>query len=461
MSQPNPRGNADAAEPTALHAVPVADLAPERQPVPTPEPVAITTAPVAVIADEPYVGTLRRLWDRAITWPWWLQVTILFVLSRIVTTIWLRYFASIQFTNAWTNAQPGYTDYATIWDGNWYKIVAMSGYPTELPLDADGQITQNAWAFMPVYPVVVRALMLVTGFSWPYASVIVSVVCAFAATLVLYKLLRIKLDHNRTIWAVLLFLVAPLSPILQVSYAESMQLLFLFVALILVLRRRYLWLIPVVIVMSFVRPTGLAFALFLGLHFLLRWYRHRRGDPFAVREWVSLMVAGLVSALAGFGWFLIAGAVTGNVAAYTDTELAWRAAYIGYGELIPFSAWIEGANWWLRYTFQYPGALWAVAVLVVLALIAGFVLLLRSRGARELGDDLRLWSASYAIYLLAVFFPQSSTFRLLMPMAPLVGAVPIPKRVVWRVVIVGISVLLQGAWLWQCWWVGGSDWSPP
>ena len=40
---------------------------------------------------------------------------------------------------------------------------------------------------------------------------------------------------------------------------------------------------------------------------------------------------------------------------------------------------------------------------------------------KRLGVDLRFWVASYALYLLAVFFPQSSTFRLLMPMFPLLG----------------------------------------
>ena len=46
---------------------------------------------------------------------------------------------------------------------------------------------------------------------------------------------------------------------------------------------------------------------------------------------------------------------------------------------------------------------------------------------RRLGVDLRFWMLSYALYLLAVFFPQSSTFRLLVPLAPALGALAIPR----------------------------------
>ena len=49
------------------------------------------------------------------------------------------------------------------------------------------------------------------------------------------------------------------------------------------------------------------------------------------------------------------------------------------------------------------------------------------RGCGRLGVDIRLWLGSYALYLLAVFFPQSSTFRLLAPMFPILGALAVPR----------------------------------
>ncbi len=80
---------------------------------------------------------------------------------------------------------------------------------------------------------------------------------------------------------------------------------------------------------------------------------------------------------------------------------------------------------------------------------------------RRLGIEMRLWVVSYSLYLLAVFFPQSSTFRLLMPMFPLLGAVAQPRSRVYRVAVVAASLALQWGWLLVCWRVDGYDWTPP
>ena len=53
-----------------------------------------------------------------------------------------------------------------------------------------------------------------------------------------------------------------------------------------------------------------------------------------------------------------------------------------------------------------------------------------SRTCKRLGVEMRLWSASYLVYLLLVFFPQSSIFRLLVPLSPLWGAVALPRSTV-------------------------------
>ena len=62
-------------------------------------------------------------------------------------------------------------------------------------------------------------------------------------------------------------------------------------------------------------------------------------------------------------------------------------------------------------------------MIALVLLVAVFAILLFSPAVRRLGVDLRFWVAAYSLYLLAVFFPQSSTFRLLMPLFPLLGAI--------------------------------------
>ncbi|WP_371740117.1 hypothetical protein [Frigoribacterium sp. VKM Ac-2836] len=383
--------------------------------------------------------------------PWWVRVLGVFVLSRVASTIALLTFAGAQQANAWTLASPDYGSFATIWDGHWYYIISVVGYPSELPVTGDGHVGENAWAFMPAYPFVVRGLMTLTGLPFATLAVAVSVVCAAGTALVFYRLMRHSLPESTSLFAVVLFCVAPLSPLLQVAYAESMFLLLLGASLLMLVRRQYLAMLPVVLVLSFTRPGALPLALAIGLHGLLRWW-HRRDDPFPVRERVRVVVSAAATAVFGVAWLVVAGAVTGVPGAYTETELAWRAPYIGYGPLVPFTPWVDGANWW------FPGGS-GVALLVVVLL--AFTALMLSPWARRTHVDLRLWVVAYTLYLLAVFFPQSSTWRLLMPLFPVLGVLAVPRSTIYRAVLVAVFLAAQWVWLYYCWWVNGYDWTPP
>ncbi|TFB89920.1 hypothetical protein E3O25_12825 [Cryobacterium sp. TMT1-3] len=383
--------------------------------------------------------------------PWWGKVLVVWALSRLVTTSLVLVLASVQGPNAWTGASPKYTDFATMWDGRWYNIVAIGGYPSVLPVTDAGQIGESAWAFMPGYPVLARLLMELSTLPWAPVAVFVSVAFSLGTALLLYRLMIRVQSPATALFSVVLFCVAPLSPILQFAYAESMYLFFLTLALYLLLERRYWLLFPVIAVMALTRPSGLAFALALGLHVIYRFVTRSR-DPFAPRERMLAASVAVFSALLGLAWPITAGVVTGDLMAYTDTELAWRAPYIGYQELVPFTAWFQSGVWWL-------GSPWGIVV--VTALILACAVLLFTPAVRGLGVDLRLWVASYGLYLLAVFFPQSSTFRLLMPMFPLLGAAALPRSRLYRVSIVLLFIAGQWGWLLICWGVDGYDWTPP
>src|SRR5690606_28201702 len=153
-------------------------------------------------------------------------------------------------------------------------------------------------------------------------------------------------------FGVVLLCTAPVSPMFQVAYAEACGLALLFLALLLVQRRRFVVLLPVLIVMSLTRPAGLAFALFLLLYLVLRivwWRRTPDAHPLRRGEFTAIVGAGLTSFAAGLAWPGIAWAVTGSLTAYTDTELAWRAGYVGHGGLVPFEGWLQRFAFWLRF----------------------------------------------------------------------------------------------------------------
>jgi hypothetical protein len=383
--------------------------------------------------------------------PWWLRVFVIWAISRVVTTAMMLVFASWEKATAWAGPHPSYLQFAQFWDSGWYHTIVTSGYPSVLPVDAAGHVTDNAWAFLPAYPMLVSLLMWISGLPWDLLSVVVSVIFSLAGALAFYRLMRLVTSQSTALFSVVLLCVAPLSPIMQVAYAESMNAFFLTLALYFVLRRRYLATIPAVAVMALTRPSGLAFALMLALHFGYRWFTRKR-DPFPLREMLMAGVATAFSGLAGLAWPVAAWIATGSASAYTDTELAWRAPFVGYGQLMPFGAWIEAAGFWM------PGP---AGIVTLCLLVALFVVVLFLRPVKRLGVDLRLWLASYAVYLLAVFFPQSSVFRLLMPMSPLLGAIAEPRSRIYRVMVVALALAAQWGWIYLCWWSNGLDWSPP
>jgi hypothetical protein len=392
-------------------------------------------------------------WSPRVRWrlmPWWAKVVLVYLGARAVTTVFVLALASVQEANPWTGASPGYFEYANLWDARWYELILLVGYPSELPLADSGHVAENAWAFLPLYPLLAGVVMWF-GAPWNVASVVIAAAGGLGAALVFQRLMSRFLEPDRALFAVVLFCVAPVAPIMQFGYAESLGFLWLALALLLLVDRRYGWLFPVIALWSFTRPGALAFALALTLHWAWRWFRRDR-EPFPVRDRVLAASVAVFAGLAGLAWPAIVWMATGDLRGYTDTELAWRSAYIGFEELVPFTAWFQAGDWWLGQP---------MGTIAVVGLILGFVLFVASPAVRRLGLDIRLWSVSYALYLLAVFFPQSSTFRILAPLFPLLGALALPRARWYRWGLVIAFLVLQIGWLLLCWGIDGLDWTPP
>lgn len=391
-------------------------------------------------------------------WPWWLRVIVLYLLSRLVSTGILLWFAAHQGANPWTGAAPAYADFAMLWDAHWYYVIAMSGYPSDLPLTEDGLVGENAWAFLPLYPILVQGLSVVTWLPYPVVAVAVSALAGLGTALLAYRMYEAAgLGLVATMGGVALLVVGPVSPIFQLGYAESLHLLLLTAALLLLLRRRYLLTIPLVVAMAFARPGALPFALALGIHLLVRLVRARRGtEPLSPTEALRIIAAGAASVVAGFAWLAIAWAATGRPGAYLETENAWRTAYVGHEPLLPFTGWVRGAVWWAEWN-ALPG--W-VGILALVTLIGVVGLAFLTPWARRLGTTLRIWVASWLVYLLAVFFPQSSTWRLLLPAYPAGAVLAVGPRWVLWLGIAG-SIALQWWWVDGMWAVSDYDWTPP
>lgn len=369
-------------------------------------------------------------------------VAAVYFSARLVTTVFFWIAAELSGTHSRFGPDATISSLAMGWDAQWYWVIADQGYPSQLPVDDTGRVTQNAWAFLPLFPWTARALGTVLG-GYPAGAIVLAAVAGYAASVVFFLLLRDRLGDTAALWAVVFFANGPLAAMFQMGYAESLGLLWLFLALWALLRRRFVWMYSLVVLLGFTRPGVLAFALLLGLYGIHRWIR-RRDDPLPGSHIAHIIALGALATIVGFAWQVIAGLATGDPSAYLETELAWRRDWVGSEEqFVPFAGFVTAARVWFGIWGLPP--IWGPIALVILVVGAAAVLI-RSSQVRRLGPEIRLWGASYLVYLLAVFFPQSSTFRLLLSLSPVAAAVAVPRSRWWRIGV--LVICLAGQWVW-------------
>jgi hypothetical protein len=389
---------------------------------------------------------------RLLTLPWWGNVLVVFGLTRVFDAVVLVLAARGQVPNMWTSRHPGYFDLAVQWDGSWYRQIAEHGYPHHLPYDGQGNLQQNALAFYPAYPYLVRGVMRVTGLGFPVAGAMTSLVLAAMAMLVVYRLFTRYVGPRAALVGILVIGAFPASPVLQIDYTESLAVLLLAAALLLLVEHRYVLAVPVVLALAVARPVVLPFAAVVLVHLIVRWRSARRqardpaasGEPFPPRQVLAVIVLGLVSAASAGLWPFIAWRLTGVRSAYSLTAATWRSA----GKVEYFTPWWFIAKYLIHNELYAAGALVGIVVLVLLAALGPW--------ARPLGPELRTWCLAYPAYLGAVLEPWSSLFRYLVLLFPLalLGLGPVRRpRLRAGIIAVVVALFLVGQVVWVFWLV--------
>lgn len=387
-------------------------------------------------------------------WQWWLQVSAIYVLARLVSAGIFMAGALHQGPNPWFPPKPDYWNFINIWDARWYARVIQGGYPSTLPVDAAGNVQENTWAFYPLFPSLAGCLSSLTGWTPAASLTIIAMLSGMAAALVVYTLFREKAAHGTALWGVAFFATFPVSAVLQVPYGEPLSLLLLAAALLLVIRRQYLWAMPVVVLLCLSRPVGVPFAATLGFLLIFRLVQRLRRsglEPHSTPDLVALTALTAVAGASALAWPAAAWAATGDIEAYTKTETVWRGE-----DLVPFKPWFDtGAD-------LFGPVLGMLAPFVFVALFAAMLYL---PAVVRLGVELRLWCACYMGYLVMFLHPQTSTFRMLLPLFPLaLGAALLSRSKAYRGTVVVMFLLLQIVWIVWLWaWAqlpGGGDYPP-
>ena len=406
---------------------------------------------------------------RPARWPWWVQVLAVYGAARLVSAAIFTLVATTQAANPWTDGAPSYPQYTgRMWDADWYRGISEDGYPSGLPRGADGSVLQNAWAFFPLFPALVR-WVTATGIGWDLAAPTLALLLGAAGMLVVHQVVATAVPDGGRVpdpttpggtpaerWSRRLPLatVAVLAtfasaPVLQVAYTESLALLLLASALWCLQNRHYLPAIPLVLALGLTRAVALPLAIAVVAHAVSRW-RDADHWPGADRWRVGALLAATLAG--GLLWPAIVAARTGDLRAYTQTQAAWR----GRGEVLPLVPWLDVARWLFG----------ELGLVLLAALVAAAVLVVASRTMGALGPELRWWTGGYLGFLLVAVEPGTSLLRFVLLAFPVAAALSgwALRRRSWRAwlgVLLALGVVGMAGWIGLIWrLVPPAGWPP-
>lgn len=382
-----------------------------------------------------------------------LTILAVYLISRLVALLALWVAATWFQTPAGVgHDDPGLGDMFGLWDGVWYQRIAQDGYPVPLPVDADtGRVTYSAWAFYPLYPYLVKLLM-VTGMPFAAAGVVLNVVLGGVAALLIWAVLRSGEHADRQPQRDRLALVAaglwcfyPTTAVMLKPYTEALAVALVAGALLMLIRRNYLLVALVAIPLGFARGVAPALGVAVLIHLVVRWREDRAAGvpPLLGQRWRALVMLAAVG-VSGVAWPVVAAVATGVPTAFFDVQAAWGQR----PDKGPFVLWVEWA-------WQGKGV---AGVVVLVALLGTYVALVLGRHGRWICIEARAWALAYPLYMFAVVRPITSMWRFLLldfPIAALVASVAMRtangERVVphWRRrVAVVLVVVVAGLFWW-------------
>jgi hypothetical protein len=251
----------------------------------------------------------------------------------------------------------GWHQVITAWeraDAQWYLRIASSGYRTD---DGSG-------AFFPLYPLLTRAVGVITGGHWLLAAYLVSNIAVVVALVLLFRLTAFEMSEAHARRVVVYACVFPTGFFLFAPYTESLFLA-LSVGCLYAARRRVWWLAAVLgVLAAATRSPGFLLAPALLVEAVLQ----RRDDP-SVRRLIGRLAAAAAVPL-GLVAYLAYWATAGN---------NWRQPFdlqkSGWGKEYawPWETLWQATRIMRQFPGSYPGGYYLVDLLVAAVVLAAGV----------------------------------------------------------------------------------------
>ncbi len=231
------------------------------------------------------------------------------------------------------------------WDAAWYLGIATEGYTTDFPAEHPGA---TRYAYFPLYPLLIRATVAITGLGAAPAAVLLSTLLFVIALCLVHEYaLAIGMRRDVGLASTVLLAFAPQSFVFSSAYSESSFIVLLAGAMLALQRERYVVAGILAASLSAVRPNGIVFVVFA-----VAWIWRRFGWRALLMPWrapgphLVLVLAPL--GLIAYWWF--AFATTGDAFAQATSiahgwgwrgDWPWRnlARHFGAPTIERFWAW--------------------------------------------------------------------------------------------------------------------------
>ena len=385
---------------------------------------------------------MRRI-TRTSGFQWWFPIS-LFLGVRMLNAITIAFASRNQIPVDRANdmgmyvhtdkpANPGYWGVITNWDGQWYESIATEGYGAPQPGATDGEDALWTWAFPPLFPLLARCVMLLTGLPFAQAATILNLLFGALGMVLLYKLLNRAGGVFLAVSGIALINCFISAPLIQAAYSESVAFMLLMGVFLKLQARSYLTAGFLICLLAFTRLITAPLAL-IGLVHLMWLLRGRGTNRIPARQVAGIAFVVFVSLVGTFMWPMTAGALASGSTGASARLQAQSSFHLG----------------WFSDAYHYFGPSGTIAV----ALLLLFLLLLAcSPRTQHWGLELRTWLAAYPSFLMLVTGISGGIFRYLLlcpPIALIAAGGPAAPRRQRTAVVLGaclFGLALQYLWI--------------
>lgn len=203
----------------------------------------------------------------------------------------------------------------TSWDGGWYLAIARDGYHIESIGGA-----YHDYAFLPLYPVLVRLLSFPAPGLSGLIAVAISNIAFLAALWLLYLLGRRHFRERTAVGAAVLVAISPFSMVFSMAYSESLFLALSLAAFLSAQDRRWLLIATLLALAGLTRLQAPLVGLAIFVLLL-------RQDQWRFR-WQHL--SAFAAPLATAAFLLFVAWLTGSASAFQENQSLWL--HVGQGQ---------------------------------------------------------------------------------------------------------------------------------